>query len=137
MDAAFQSLSIGLPILILHLSTAALVLVLGAVVYVWLTPHRELELVRNGNVAAAISLGAALVGLAIPVAVTLATGVSVADIAIWGAATLVLQLLLFQLTDLVLRGISTRIEAGEIASAVLLASIKISGSLILGAALVG
>ncbi|PHR58304.1 MAG: hypothetical protein COA47_10490 [Robiginitomaculum sp.] len=137
MDAAFQSLSIGLPILILHLSTAAFVLVVGAILYVRLTPHRELELIRSGNVAAGISLGAALVGLAIPVAVTLATGVSVADIAIWGAATLILQLLLFQLTDLVLRGISARIEAGEIASAVLLAGIKISGSLILGAALVG
>ncbi|MBL4596530.1 MAG: DUF350 domain-containing protein [Robiginitomaculum sp.] len=137
MDAVFQSLTVGLPVLMLHLLTAGVVLGVGIVIYVRLTPHREIELIRQGNIAASISLGAAIVGLAIPVSVTLATGINVTDIAIWGAATLVLQLLLFQLTDLVLRGLPKRIADGEIATASLLASIKIAGSILLGAALVG
>jgi putative membrane protein len=137
MEAALQSLRIGLPILLLHLGVAALVLGVGIVVYTLLTPHKELQLIRDGNQAAGISLGGALVGLAIPVSVTLATGVSVADIAIWGAGTLILQLLLFTLTDLVLRNLSKRIVDGEIATASLLAAIKIAGSLLLGASLVG
>lgn len=137
MEPAFQSLANGLPFLVLHLGTSALVFGLGAVIYVRLTPHKELQLIQDGNVAASISLGAALIGLAIPVSVTLSTGVSVADIAIWGSATLVLQLALFQVTDLVLRGLSQRIADGQIATAVLLAAIKISGSILLGAALIG
>ncbi|VAV87153.1 hypothetical protein MNBD_ALPHA06-957 [hydrothermal vent metagenome] len=137
MDAALQSLSSGLPILILHLLTAASVLGVGAVIYVRLTAHQELKLIRDGNTAASISLGAALIGLAIPISVTLATGVNMVEIAIWGVATLLLQLILFQITDLVLRGLSKRIIAGEIATATLLAAIKIGGSILLGAALIG
>ncbi len=137
MEAIFQTVTTGLPILILHLGTAAIVLVIGILVYTRLTPHKELHLIQQGNVAAGVSLGAAIIGLSIPVAVTLATGVSVADIAIWGMATLLLQLILFSATDLLLRGLSKRIVKGEMAAASLLAAIKIAGSLLLSASLVG
>jgi len=137
LQSAFQSFSMGFPYFILHLGTALGVFVLAAVLYIRLTPHRELALIEDGNVAAGTSLGAALIGLAIPISVTLATGVSIADILVWGVAAFLLQLAIFQLTDLVLRKLSKRIADGEVATAILLAAIKISGSLLLGAALVG
>ena len=135
MDAAIQSFASGFPVLALHLSVTAAMLVAGAVVYVLLTPHRELELIRANNAAAALSLGAVLVGLSIPLAMALASAVSVWDIVVWGLATLVLQLFLFRITDLILRELPRRIIDGEMAAAVTLAAVKIAGALLLAAAL--
>ena len=44
-----------------------------------LTPHREISLIREGNAAAAVSLGGVLVGLAIPLAVSLQASTSLIE----------------------------------------------------------
>ena len=62
---------------------------------------------------------------------------SVADIVLWGLATLVLQLLAFRIVDLVLTGLPQRIQEGEISAAVLLVAAKLATALILAAALTG
>ena len=88
----------------------------GATVYALLTPHKEITLIREGNAAAAVALGGVLVGLAIPaggLAVSVST--SVRDIALWGVATVVVQLLVFRLVDMVLTGLPQRIQEGEVA----------------------
>ena len=56
-----QTLASGFPTLLLHLGVLTLIYVAGVVIYVKLTPHKELELVQNGNFAAAISFSAASV----------------------------------------------------------------------------
>ena len=78
-----------------------------------------------------------LIGLAIPLAVSLSVSTSIKDITLWGAATVVLQLLAFRLVDMVLTGLPQRIRDGEIAAAVLLVGAKLSTALILAAALTG
>ena len=78
-----------------------------------------------------------LVGLAIPLAVSLSISTSIRDIAIWGVATVVLQLLAFRVVDLLLTGLPQRIEKGEVAAAVVLAGAKLATALILAAALTG
>ena len=92
-----QSLLSGLPILLLHLACATLVWAAAMAVYMWITPHDEFKLIRAGNEAAAISLGGASVGLAVPLAFCLAGSVNVRDVVIWGSVTLVLQLIAFRL----------------------------------------
>ena len=57
-----------------------------------------------------------LVGLAIPLAVSLSISTSIRDIAIWGVATVVLQLLAFRVVDMLLTGLPQRIEKGEVAA---------------------
>lgn len=121
--------------MLLHLVVTTIIYVTGLFVYVKLTPHREIDLIREGNLAAAISFGALVVGLAIPLAVCLKTAFSIGDILFWGVTTVVLQMFLFRLTDMILRGLSGRIEEGEVASAVTLAAFKLAGSIVLAAAL--
>ncbi|MBL4639488.1 MAG: DUF350 domain-containing protein [Kordiimonadaceae bacterium] len=89
------------------------------------------------NVAAASSFGGAIVGLALPLAFSLAAAVSLWDLAIWGAVALVLQLVAFRLADLFLKGISARIEAGEISAAIMLVSVKLATAFINSAAISG
>ena len=137
MDAVVQSFVAGFPVLLTHFSVTIAMLGLGVTIYIWITPHKDVALVREGNVAAAISLSGAVLGLAIPLAMSMSVSVNVADIVIWGALTLVIQLIVFRLADLLLRDLSTRIEAGEVAAAILLSAIKLAVAAITAAAVSG
>jgi putative membrane protein len=132
-----QAFATGFPITLLHASMTMLVLFLGAALYILLTPHREIALIREGNAAAALSLGGVLLGLSIPLAVSLTASTSLIEIGIWGAATVAVQLLIFRLVDLVLRGLPQRIQEGEVAAAALLVGAKLATAVIIAAAVAG
>ena len=134
MDAVIQSFMSGLPILLLHFSLTMLMLGLGAIIYVLVTPYHEIKLIKQGNSAAALSLSGALIGMGIPLSVAMAGSVNAFDILVYGAVSLVLQLAAYRLTDFVLKGIPERIENGEISAAITMVGIKISISLINAAA---
>lgn len=137
LDPALQAFAAGFPVTLLHTGLTVALLLAGATLYIWLTPHRELTLIRAGNTAAAISLGGILLGLAIPLGVSLAASTTLVEIAVWGAATLVVQLFVFSLTDLLLRGLPRRIAAGEMSAATLLVSAKLATAIILACAVAG
>jgi putative membrane protein len=132
-----QAFASGFPVLILHVLVTFGLLGLGATVYAWLTPWKEIRLIREGNAAAAVAFGGVLLGLAIPLAVSLSVSTSARDILVWGAATLVIQLLAFRVVDVILTGLPQRIQDGEISASVLLVAAKLATALILAAALAG
>jgi putative membrane protein len=121
----------------LHLLVTLAMLAGGVWIYTVITPHKDFILVRDGNLAAAISLAGAILGLAIPLAFCMASSVSVGEIIIWGLLAVLVQILAFRLADLLLRDLSARIEGGEMAPAVLLAGIKLSVAAINAAAISG
>lgn len=137
MQPALSSLAEGLPWLILYLLVVTVIYLIGLVIYVRLTPHKELKLVQDGNMAAAISFSALVIGLALPLAACLVNKFSLIDVAIWGTVSLFLQLFLFRVTDMIFRGMPARIEANEVPAATVLAAFKIAGSLLLAIAIVG
>jgi putative membrane protein len=132
-----QAFATGFPLTLLHAGVTILLLVGAAVAYIMLTPHREIALIREGNVAAALSLGGVLVGLAMPLSVSLKASSSTIEIAIWGLSTVVVQLLVFRGVDALLRGLPQRIQEGEISAATLLVGAKLATALILAAAFSG
>jgi len=137
MDAALQSFIAGFPVLMLHSSVTLAMLTLAVVVYIRITPWDDLGLIRSGNVAAAVSLGGAIVGLALPLAFAMSASVAVFEILIWGPVTLILQIIAYRITDLLLRDLPARIEAGELGAAIVLVSIKIGVAAINAAAVAG
>lgn len=132
-----QAFTTGFPVTLLHAGVTVLILFLGASLYVLLTPHREITLIREGNSAAAVSLGGVMLGLAIPLAVSLHASTSLIEIAVWGASTVVVQLLVFRIVDLILRGLPQRIQEGEVSAAALLVGAKLATAIILAAAVAG
>ncbi len=132
-----QSLFAGLPIFMLHLGSATAAWALALALYVWITPHREFALIREGNMAAAVSFGGAAIGLALPLAFCLAASVNVWDVLIWGSVTLILQLIAFRAVDLLIGNLSKRIEENEVASATFLAMTKIALACLNAAAVAG
>jgi putative membrane protein len=137
MDPVLQSLISGLPTLVLQFLAAAGVYAAGIAAYTRLTPYHELNLVRDGNIAAAITLGGALLGLAMPVGATLARSLSVADILVWGAVATVLQAVAFGAANLLLRELPARVERGDIAAALVAASVQLSVGIINAGAMSG
>ena len=128
---------VSLPAFLAYFAVALALIAAFLLVYLNVTPYGEIELIRQGNTAAAIAFAGILVGLAVPLAVSLSVSTSVRDIAIWGVATVVLQLLAFRIVDMLLTGLPQRIEKGEVAAAVVLAGAKLATALILAAALTG
>ena len=132
-----QAFAIGFPITLLHAGVTVAMLFVAATVYVLLTPHKEITLIREGNTAAAVSLSGVLVGLAIPLAVSLKASTSLIELALWGAATVLVQLLIFRIVDLILHGLPKRIQDGEMAAAAALVGAKLATALIFAAAVSG
>ena len=135
MEPALNSFLAGFPVFISHFALTVLLLFVGVVVYHWITPHHEMKLIREGNSTAAISLGGMIVGLGLPLAVSLANSITLIDILIWGVVALVIQLVTYFAIDILLKGLSKRIEEGQMSSAILLAAAKISVAAINAAAL--
>jgi putative membrane protein len=132
-----QAFANGLLTTLTHVGVTLLMLVAGAAIYILLTPHREIKLIREGNAAAALSLGGVMTGLAIPLAASLAASTSVIEILLWGVATLALQLLVFRLTDMMLKGLPERINEGEVSAAALLVGAKLATAIVIAAGVAG
>ena len=112
-------------------------LVAAIFIYIKITPYDELKLIRGGNTAAAVSLSGAIIGLALPLAFSMASSISVWEVLIWGPVTLALQLIAFRVTDIVLKDLPKRIVDAEMAPAILLVSIKLAAAAINAAAVTG
>lgn len=135
MEAAIQSFVHGFDNFFISTLVAGLLLVISCVVYVLLTPMKEMELLRNGNASAGLGLAGVIIGLAIPISSALATSLSLFDLLIWGVVALLIQLLSFRIVDLILKDLPRRIENDEAGAAILLIAVKISSAMIIGAAL--
>ena len=135
--AVIASVTSGLPVLVSHFLAALVVYVAGIAAYLWLTPYRELRLIRQGNVAAATSLAGALVGLAIPLAAMLRGSTSVPDILVWGAISATLQAATFGTVLLLLRELPRQIGEGNVAAALVAAGAQVAVGILNAGAMSG
>ncbi|HOB62018.1 MAG TPA: DUF350 domain-containing protein [Candidatus Competibacteraceae bacterium] len=120
-----QSLA-GLPAFLSYFATAIGLLLLFLAAYVFITPYREIALIREGNTAAAASLGGALLGFVLPLASAIAHSVSLIDMAIWGLIALVIQLLVYLGARLLLPGLERAIPTGQVATGVFLGALSLA-----------
>ncbi|CRM03154.1 MULTISPECIES: DUF350 domain-containing protein [Pseudomonas] len=105
---------------------AAVLFALFQFIYTRVTPHKEFELIRAGNVSAAVALGGAIIGFAIPASNVIAFSISLLDFVVWAVIAALVQLLAFLVTSLVLKGTSERIKKGELAAGIYVAAVAIS-----------
>ena len=100
-----------LPAFVAYLALGVLYFVAFLVTYIWITPQREMALIRDGNLAAAISLGGAAIGFVQPLASAIAHSVSLLDLALWGLVAWAVQLLTHFVLRWVVRDLRGKIEA--------------------------
>jgi len=100
-------------------------------IYQLVTPYHERDLIRQGNAAAAVSLGGALIGYVLPLASALSQTVSLPEFAAWALLAGVIQIAAFIVVSrFVYKALAARIEAGEMAAGIYLASISIGVGLL-------
>jgi len=110
-------------------------MLLYVVLYLYVTPHREITLIRGDNLPAAVVLAGAVLGFALPLASALRVASGLADVAAWAFIALVAQLAAYALIALLLKDFSKRINRGEMAAAVLAAAIHLGVGLVNSAAM--
>jgi putative membrane protein len=135
VNAAWQSVLVGLPVLLVHLALTTGLLLAGLGLYLRFAHCRELELLREGNMAAAIAFGGQMLALTIPLCAMMANSVNVPDILLWGCITVILQFVAIFCMRRVVPDIRQRVMGGEAAPAVLYACGQVVTGLLTAAAL--
>ena len=125
MDIVRQSIS-GFPAFIIYLAAALALLAVFVFIYIRLTPHREITLIREGNVAAAISLSGAIIGFTIPLSKAIAQSANLPDMLTWAGIALAVQLLAYMVARMLIPGISRDISEGKIAQGVFLGVLSLA-----------
>lgn len=125
LETALSSLS-GLPAFLIYFGVAVVLLLVFTLVYTWVTPHNELELIRANNASAAIAFGGAVIGFALPLSSAISNSLSLLDCAIWGLVALAVQVLTFVALRILLKQLPERIAQGEIAVGIFAAASAIA-----------
>ena len=106
-------------------------------IYILLTPHKELSLIRDGNSAAATQLTGTFLGFAIPMAIVIGHSVSILDMLLWGAVAAVVQLaLFFAISRLLFTKISGRISEDCMASGIFIGGMGVGIGILQAACMV-
>ena len=118
---------------LIHLLLAAVLLAVFFKAYTWMTPFDEILLIRQGNFAAALSLGGALIGFSITIGSALVHTADYREFAAWAFGAMVVQMLAYAITTRVLNMSKDQIEGNNAAFGGLLGAISISIGVINGA----
>ena len=113
-----------------YLAVSLVLLACFMAIYVRITPHREIALIREGNLAAAFSLSGAILGFIVPLASAVEYSVGLADMAIWGAIALFVQLAAFVVVKLLIPTITDDIAAGRQAQGFFLGALSLGVGLL-------
>jgi putative membrane protein len=129
MDILEQSIRGFFPF-ITTLGAAFALLALFLFIYVKITPYREIQLIRDGNTAAAISLSGATLGFAIPLAQSAAQSGNLLDMLMWAGIAMVVQLLVYVAVRMIIPGISRDVPDGKIAQGTFLGAVSLATGLL-------
>ncbi len=120
----------GLPWFLAYMATAVVLTLIYMVIYMWVTPHQEIKLIRENNMAASLACVGSLIGFCLPLASAIAQSVALVDCVVWGVVALVVQIAIFFLVRLPIPKISERIENGETASGLWLGAASLAGGIL-------
>ena len=109
-----------------YFGVALLMLVVFAFAYLKITPARELELIKNGNVACALSLSGAMIGFCITLVSSMLHSVGMLSFMIWGLAAAVIQILVYFAATHLIKDANQELLNNNVAVGVLFFGLSIS-----------
>ena len=119
-----------LPNFLAYLGAAAVLLAAFVAIYLFVTPYDEIKLIRENNLAAAVSLSGAVLGFAMPIANVIAHSDTLADLAVWGVIAGAVQLLAWMVARVALPALKQDIAANRVAPAVFVAALSLTVGLL-------
>lgn len=100
------------------------------IVYQWITPYDELKLIKQGNVAAALSLSGSVLGFTLPLAAAIIHSLHPWDMMLWGVIAAAVQLLVYVAVRYTLLNVTRRIPDGQVATGIVLGTISVSAGIL-------
>jgi putative membrane protein len=82
-------------------------------IYLRVTPYAEIELIREGNMAASFSLSGSMLGFAVPLCAAIQHSVNLADMALWGLIAMIVQVLAYVAVKIMIPSITADIPANK------------------------
>lgn len=105
------------------------------VVYLRITPAEEIRLIKNGNLACALSFGGALVGFCVTLASSISHSVSLIDFILWGLGAAVVQVLVYFAVVFMVKEANEELIRNNVAVGTLFGAISVSIGLLNAACL--
>jgi putative membrane protein len=115
---------------LVYLGISLAYLAVFTAIYIRITPYREMQLIREGNMAAAFSLSGAILGFIVPLASAIQHSVSLIDMAIWGLIAMAVQVLAFVVVKMCIPSITRDIPENKGAQGFFLGSLSLGVGLL-------
>ena len=112
MRQVFDSFA-GIDNFAVYLAVSLAYLAVFVALYIRVTPYREIELIRGGNMAAAFSLSGSILGFIVPLCSAIQHSVSLVDMAIWGLIAMLVQIGAFVAARLMIPSVAEDIPANK------------------------
>lgn len=109
-----------------YLIAASVLLVVFVGLYMRLTPYSEIDLIRDGRVAPAISLGGATIGLSLTLASSILHNDTLVMFLIWAACGMLVQALVYILLSYTVPRMAEALENDNVAMGTLMATLSLA-----------
>ncbi len=129
MDFVKFSLS-GFDEFLIYAGLAIAFIYLYMIAYLKITPYDELKLIKDGNIAAAISLSGSVLGFTFPLATAILQAANPWDMMLWALIAAIVQLLVYVAVRYTLLNVTRRIKEGQIATGIVLGAISLSAGIL-------
>jgi putative membrane protein len=106
----------GLPAFLAYFAAGIVMLIAFSQIYAYATPHKELNLIRQGNNAAVVAYLGALLGFSMPLASAAAHSVSIVDFIIWAIIGGIVQVIAFFAASYTMDDIAKKITDGNVSA---------------------
>jgi putative membrane protein len=120
----------GLPAFLLYFAVGLALIAAFAALYLRMTAHDEIALIRSGNLSAAVAFGGNLIGFTVPLEKAIAQASSIPDCVLWAITAMIIQFGAYGLARILIPELSRKIAEDRLPSAAMLAVLAvISGTL--------
>lgn len=134
--ASYLAVSLAaVPNYLAFLATMLVLLVVFTGLHNWVTPYRELTLIKQGNKAAAVSLVGVVLGFAVALGEIASGTHTLIDLALWGAVALATQLLVYFLVSRLIGDFHKGIEEDRLAYGITLGGCQLAAGVLNAGAL--
>jgi putative membrane protein len=120
---------------LIYIVSALVMLGVFTAIYTAVTHYKEFDLIREGNIAAAMSYGGALVGFSLTLCSSIAVHASFVMFVVWGVAAMVVQIVVYVVVTKAIRGMNDAIAENNIAMGGLIGAISLSAGIVNAACL--
>ena len=120
---------------LIYIVSALVMLGVFTAIYTAVTHYKEFDLIREGNSAAAMSYGGALVGFSLTLCSSIAVHASFVMFVVWGVAAMVVQIVVYVVVTKAIRGMNDAIAENNIAMGGLIGAISLSAGIVNAACL--